>query len=475
MLDPTPSFNDPFEFDMLMLEPVHHMMLKGMRSSHKEKKRLQEEAIEDWEKNQDRLDWVVFGKGEDGKPVASLNVESKKWVPKLLYEELGLPSRKKQGKLTSADSALRELLAICKGRYDVAKTAQSRNKWARGYITCRMILNIRQQRKKISSFLGLEIKAGKVVGVSALEDRDGRIRSTVSVAGTKTARFTHSKTLWGTGLNVATFPAKLKSMIVPDPGYDIAEFDLNRGESWIYAHLSEDPELLRIHTEGLDFHSETASTISGVFGHPRSVEWIVEHKNGEAYKLRYVGKRINHASAYRMRSRKGAESVNKEADDTGISVTVSQYTQAHGLWLSKYWGVQGQWWPRIEDQLSKTRTMHTPYGRQLMFHEEWGDKLFRDATAYVPQSTSVDFLNRGFLKVYHRFVKKGAWDLSVLAQTHDSILVQYRQEHRDEALRSIAATLGEEQLTINGRTFSIPIEAAYGPNWKDIEEYDLAA
>jgi DNA polymerase I-like protein with 3'-5' exonuclease and polymerase domains len=263
-------------------------------------------------------------------------------------------------------------------------------------------------------------------------------------------------------------------MYVPDEGFEFAEFDLNRGESWIYAHLSEDPELLRIHLEGLDFHAETASAISGEFdSEPRAVDWIIEHKKDTAFRLRYLGKRVNHASSYRMRAFKGAEVVNKEADETGVTVTSSEYNKAHEIWLAKYWAVPGKWWPEIEDQLGKDRTMRTPYGRQLEFHDRWGDKLFRDATAYVPQSTSVDYINRGFLRVFHEFVRTGAWGLSVLAQTHDSILCQYRTQDRDEAVPAIAHALGDRELTIKGRTFRIPIEASIGDSWGGLKAYAL--
>ena len=48
-----PKFSNPFEFDMLMLEPVHAMMGTGIRIDQAEKKRLQEEAIEE-NKDQER-------------------------------------------------------------------------------------------------------------------------------------------------------------------------------------------------------------------------------------------------------------------------------------------------------------------------------------------------------------------------------------------------------------------------------------
>jgi len=463
-----PSFSNPNEFDHLMLEPVHHMMMKGIRVDKEEKKRLQKEAIDEWDEQQELLDRCVAYENKD-----SFNVKSVKQCRWILYDELGLPARKRKGKLRTDEAALRDLMAFCQYKVNTLKTLSARVKYMEGFVICRQIINIRRRRKQISSFLGLQVKAGELAGPVPFEDRDGRIRGTVSVGGTKTSRFSHSKTLWGTGVNLATLPHKLRSMFVPDEGYEMAEFDLNRGESWIYAHLSEDPELLRIHTEGLDFHSETASAISGEFDdEPRDVEWIIKNKKGKAYKLRYLGKRINHASSYRMGAFKGAEVVNQESDETGVTVTVAEYKKAHQIWLAKYWAVPGTWWPEIEEQLSKTRTMETPYGRQLTFHDRWGDKLFRDATAYVPQSTSVDYLNRGFLKVFHEFVKTRAWGVSVLAQTHDSILVQYKIEDREEAIPSMAALLGEETLVIKDREFRIPIEASVGPSWGDLNEYE---
>jgi DNA polymerase I len=468
MADKTPSYASPFEFDMLLVGAVHTMTQKGIKVDLEEKTRLQEETVSSWYKQQEALDQII-----GMSPGHQFNVESKKQVPELLYKHLGLPTRKKQGKVRADEAALRETMAFCKHKINSLKTDDAKYRYMQGYLICRNIINIRRRRKQISSFLGMHVEKGQLAGDAPLEDVDGRVRSNVSVGGTKTMRFSHSKTLWGTGANVATIPDKLRSMYVPDQGYEFAEFDLNRGESWIYAHLSEDPELLRIHTEGLDFHAETASAISGEFDTtPRSVEWIIEHKNDEAYRLRYLGKRVNHASSYRMRAFKGAEVVNKEADETGVTVTVSEYNKAHEIWLAKYCMIQN-WWKEIEEQLSLNRTLTTPYGRVIEFHDMWGDKLFRDATAYVPQSTSVDYINRGFLQVHYEFVKTGAWGLSVLAQTHDSILVQYRIEDREEAVPAIAHALGNRELMIKGRTFRIPIEASIGENWGSLKSYAL--
>lgn len=452
-----PTWNNPYEFDLLMLEPVHEMMATGIRIDQEVKAELQQKAVDEWKTDQESLNKVA---GFD------LNVDSSKQCCDLLYKDLGLPKRFKKKKLTSDEAALRSLMAECRYRVDELKTTEARTRWMQGALICYYTLRVRGIRKQISSFLGLSVEKGVLSGETTFEDLDGRIRGTISVGGTETARFSHSKTLWDTGINLATNPRKLRRMYIPDDGYEMAEFDLNRGESWIYAHLSQDPELLRIHTNGDDFHAETASAISVAFGEPLEVSWIIEHKEGGAYKIRYLGKRINHASSYRMGPFKGAEVINGEAEDTGITVTVSEFRKAQDLWKQKYFMVE-QWWKEIESELDKTRTLQTPYGRVHQFHDKWGESLFKSATAYVPQSTSVDYLNRGFLRTYHRYQKPGAWGLKILAQTHDSILVQYRIADRAEAIPAIVEAL-TDSLIIKGRQFSIPIEPNAGPSWGEL-------
>lgn len=453
MTDPTvPTYRNPFEFDMCLLEPVHSIMETGIRVDVELMDKLLEEKKAEWEKYQQHLDAIAGGE---------LNVNSPKQMKEFFYGELGLPKRVKNGRPTTNEDALRAMMAECMAKIESLKTESAKMRWKRGAVGARLTLNIREVRKVISSYLDITI------------DDDKRCRSTISVGGTETGRFSHSKTLWDTGLNVATIPRKLRKIFIADEGKEMAELDLERGESWIYTHLSQDPELMRIHHDGLDFHSETAAAISVAFGDRLDADWIVAHKNDEAYKIRYLGKRINHASAYRMGPFQGAAVINKEADDTGITITPSQFKAARALWLEKYFRIE-RWWENIEKALDVDRTLTTPYGRTRQFHERWGDSLFKEATAYVPQSSSVDYLNRGMLRVFHLLQKRGAFGLQLLGQTHDSILIQYDEGRRDECLNEVAALL-HDTLNIRGVEFTIPIEAGYGPSWGDQEEFELEA
>lgn len=446
--------SNPFEFDMQLQEPVFSMMQAGMEIDLDMKNEFAKDYTLRWRELQTKLDGVV---GHE------LNVNSKPQCSKWLYNELGLPIRRFQGKITTREPALRALVAYCEDKAKSAKTKTSQQKYLRGYISLMQILRIRALRKRISSYINAKV------------DDDGRMRTTISVGGTETGRFSHSKTLWGTGCNLATVPLELRGMFVASKGYELAELDLNRGESWIYAHLSQDPELLRIHLEAGDFHAETAITIASAFGEfIRDWDLLVEQNPDKAYKIRFMGKKVNHASAYRMGPFKGAEEVNKEADDTGITCTSSQFKAAQALWHHKYIRMKA-WWNEIEIQLDKNRTLDTPYGRKRTFYDHWGDELFKEATAYVPQSTSVDYLNRGMLAVYRKLVVPGFHQLRLLHQQHDSIVVEYEEGKRDLVLPAIIELL-EDTVEIKGAQFSIPVEAKFGPRWgKEMKEYAEAA
>lgn len=438
----------PFELDMALQRPVFYMMRRGIRVDMEKREELSQLKHEEWKHYQTLLN-EVSGR--------SVNVNSPPQMKALLYDTLGLPARRAKKKITTDEDAIRASMAYAEDKARTSKTNAAKTKWTRAFVCCRLILNVRAVRKEISSYLDVPL------------DEDGRARCTISVGGTETMRFSHSKTLWGTGLNMATNPHRIRTIYIPEDGYEFAEFDLNRGESWVYTYLSEDPELVRIHESGGDFHSETASVIQTAFGGrgltPDEIRSLAKSGDPFGYKIRYLGKKVNHASAYRMGPFRAAEVVNSESDDTGITVTPSQMKKAQELWAHKYIGIGG-WWSDIDDEITKTRALVTPYGRRRQFFGYLNDHLFKEATAHVPQSTSVDYLNRGMLRVFDEMVAKGAHRLELLHQNHDSILVQYPAEHREDVLPEIKNRL-LSSVSIKGHDVTIPVEGSVGKNWGD--------
>lgn len=447
------GYPNPYAFDIALLDPVWYMMERGVLIDEKIKWEYHVKYHAEWENLQMKLNSVAGGE---------VNVNSPKQMKSYLYKTLGLPERYDKGRVTTNEDALRNLLSYAEAKHKESRSEVAKFKWLRAYMSLMLIIKIRGVRKMISSYIDIEI------------DDDGRMRSTLSVGGAETFRFSCSKTLWDTGCNMQTIPQKIRTMFIADPGKEIAEFDLNRGESWVYSHLANEPEMMRIHQEGLDFHTITACAISSAFGDQISYDqWpVLQAANPDlAYRLRYLGKKTNHASAYRMGPGRFVQVVNEEADETGITIRMGQAKAAQRYWLMKYRFIPN-WWSDVESQLNESRSLTTPYGRKLVYYDHWGKELFKAATAGTPQSTSVDYINGGMLRVYHELVVPAKYGVQLLHQNHDSVVVQYDEGQRSRALPAIAELLVSD-LKVGDHTIQIPVEAQYGHSWGSTTEYKI--
>lgn len=455
-------FPCPMAFDMALQEVAFAMTSRGFRVDKKKRDELYQEYKDEVNKLHSNLSGVIGVEVKAKKNISDTKI--KKW----LYEQEKIKPRMKNRKITSDEDALRSIMAEMAAKIPTLKTQEARMKYTRIFLGIKMILRIKSKEKLLSTYLEAEL------------DADDRIRCTINVGGAETARFSHSSTAWGTGANLATIPRDLRILFIADEGYELAEFDLNRGESWVYAHLSNDPELIRIHVEGHDFHSETASAISLAFGdkHYSVEDIIVLNDSGDkfGYKIRYLGKKNNHANAYVMGPFRAAEVVNAESDDTGITVTVGQMRKAQQLWKDKYIRMP-LWWEEIKEEIkNNNRKLVTPYERERVFFGFYNDELWKEATAYKPQSTSVDYLNLGMLKVYNELDKTGK--LKLLHQNHDSIVVMYKIKDRDEVIPEVIRRIENKEHSVRikkyGYDFNIPVDAQFGQNWKKLEKYKIA-
>lgn len=125
----------------------------------------------------------------------------------------------------------------------------------------------------------------------------------------------------------------------------------------------------------------------------------------------------------------------------------------------------------IKEILRKNNTTLTNlFGRKYTFKSRWGDDLFRDAFAFIPQSTVADKINRhGILYIYYN--NDLFHPVELLNQIHDSILFQIPLsvgwEEHCRMLKLLVESL-ESPLEWRGRSFKIPAEVKMLPvNMRD--------
>lgn len=277
----------------------------------------------------------------------------------------------------------------------------------------------------------------------------------------------------------------VRSMVRASPGHVLVAADLSQAESWIVAFRAGEPNMKRALMFG-DIHTETAGNALFHANVGCNHEWKAVVKGElwccgcgrEVTKLmRYVGKRYNHASAYRMGADRAAEVINKDSDKPPyFTVTIKQSRQFSESWHS-YYNLK-VWWSEIEYQLNETRSITTCYGRRRVFFGAWGTDLFKEATAFEPQSTVADHFNGhihpqlgirgGLLEIYRQLIKPYG-DRCLINQSHDSFIAEVpTQDGIEFAAQSKALLL--RPLVIKDEEFTIPVDSEIGERWGEMEK-----
>ena len=257
-----------------------------------------------------------------------------------------------------------------------------------------------------------------------------------------------------------------RSIICSPPNKSLLALDLSAAETWVVAYLTDDPNMKRELSAG-DIHSFSACIISDIpipegTGKARYKPFIDEQ-------TRYIGKKTNHGSSYRMGIYKQAEAINK---DGVVTVSLKQVKTWHNRWHNTF--LVKNWWREIEEGLQRNnRTMTTTYNRTRTFYGIWGDSLFKEATAYEPQSTVADHMRGrvhpelgiegGIRAIRKAFLPYP--EIKLIQTAHDSILMEVPDDIVDEiGLKS--QSLLSRPLVIKGETFTIPVDCdIYPKRW----------
>lgn len=275
----------------------------------------------------------------------------------------------------------------------------------------------------------------------------------------------------------------IRSQYVAPKDKLLVQVDLSQAESWIVAYSANEPNM-KYSLNNSDIHRDTAGNALFYGDRGCKHEWFPVKGPStctvcgvEVTKTaRYIGKRYNHASAYRMGSNRAAQVINKDSDKPPyVTVTVAESRKFSAAWNS-YYNLK-PWWSDIERQLGMGRRLTTPYGRSRIFFNAWGDELFKEATAFVPQSTVADHFNGrvhpvlgiegGLITIYEKLIKPFK-DHLIVNQSHDSCIMELPKTVAMDITKE-AMSLLERPLVINDETFTIPVDGEVGERWGEMQ------
>lgn len=424
------ALTDVHLFQQSMLWPVLAAMQLGLRIDPAQRGRLIGEVQEAIELRERFLADVL------GHPV---NPDSPKQMMALFYGDLKLPVQMtravkgKPGHATLNDDSLQKLA--------------QKEPLIRPLVAA--IGDIRTLRKFLSNFLCRTV------------DPDGRWRCSFNIGGSasgksapKTYRLSSSESAFNTGANLQNIPSEkskslgkadaraklaggtsflgdpyefpnIRSIFVPDPGHSIIELDLQRADLFVVCWESDDGPLKAAMLAGSDIHLLNAFILAGKA--PPPLEELVEgHPAYASHRhpmklLREFAKVFCHGTNY-------GGGPTTMAAHTGRDL--ASVKRAQGIWFAAHPGVK-LWHTRVQAEVAARRSVGNKFGYRWQIFDRI-ESVLPEAIAWVPQSTVSIVINKIWLNIFTQL----PW-VQVLAQVHDSLLMQCPTERVAETLPRI--------------------------------------
>ena len=301
------------------------------------------------------------------------------------------------------------------------------------------ILELRHIETLLSNFINVDIEDERIYTSYSLVET-GRLSSHEDELG----RGSHLQNVPGS--NVSTeeekqFHVNVRKIFVADEGKVLIEADKKQGEVMIVAWLANELRMKEVFKSGGDIHRKNAGYIFR-----KSEDSVTSNE-------RYLAKRMVHASNYGMGSNTMAAYCGMSKNEA--QVAQKRYFEAFPNILS--------WQSKVREEVKKTRVLTNPFGRRRVFFDRMGKDLFKEAYAFVPQSTLVDDVNRSMIQIFYIAEP----NLQILHHGHDSLLFQIWKSKVEWAVEVIKKNL-ELPFICGGEVLKIPVEIKVGENWGEM-------
>lgn len=350
----------------------------------------------------------------------AFNLASPKQLGKILFEELGIPVKKKtaKGAPSTAEEVLQEL--------------------ALDYPLPDVILQYRGLAKLKSTYTD---KLPQMIN-----PRTGRVHTSYHQAVTATGRLSSADP------NLQNIPIRteegrrIRQAFIAPPGYRIVAADYSQIELRIMAHLSDDAGLLNAFAEGLDVHKATAAE---VFGVPLGSVTGDQRRSAKA---------INFGLIYGM----SAWGLGRQ-----LHIGRNEAQQYIDRYFERYPGVK-HYMESTRERAAQQGYVETLGGRRLHLPEINARNPMRRqgaerAAINAPmQGTAADIIKMAMIRV-HQWLSKTNLDAKMIMQVHDELVFEVHEQQ----LERLTATLPE--LMSGAMDLKVPllVEVGAGLNWDE--------
>lgn len=420
-----------YAFERALQAPALEMMLRGFKVDEYARQR----GIAELKAKQVRL-YAILDRLAFAASGRTLNPRSQKQLQELFYTTMRLPEQwvsKKGERKLSMDREVLEKLEV----YFHAKP----------FINC--ILAIRENAKS------LEMLETQV-------DPDGRMRTSINIAGTETGRWSSSKASTGSGGNLQNIDPALRYIFEATPGFRLYAIDLEQAESrevgWLCGTLFEDWSYYDACLAG-DLHTITSRLV-----------WPKLNWSGQLKTDRAIAEQPFYRNfSYRDMAKRGGHGTNYY----GTPHTMSRHLKVKRQvmdefqrnYFSAYPGIP-RWHRYTAQELQTTQQLTTVFGRSRhFFGRPNDDTTLREAIAYCPQSATADRMNL----IIWRLWKHMGHKVRLLLQVHDAVYFEAPEELDPAQIGNEALSHFDIPIRSGTHTLLVPGELKVGWNWGAFE------
>lgn len=346
------------------------------------------------------------------------NISSPKQLATVLFEEQGLPAKKKT---KSGYSTNAEVLEELRNHSPLVDN----------------VLKYRQYTKLNSTY---------VVGLLDKIADDGRIHTCFKQTETRTGRISSTEP------NMQNIPVRtelgsqMRKFFVADKGKVLLDADYSQIELRVMAHLCGDRNMIEAFNSGEDIHTSTASQ---VFDMPPVMV---------TSEMRSAAKAVNFGIIYGI----GAFSLAKD-----INTSVAQAKKYISDYLEKYAKVS-EFMDSTVDNATRDGYVSTMFGRKRRVPElQSSNKMLQAAGKRIAmntpvQGTAADLIKIAMINVYRR-LKEEKLEARLILQVHDELIVE--ASVKDSARAS--EILGEEMRNVYEMKVPLAVDVNEGESWYD--------
>lgn len=364
-----------------------------------------------------RLERKIYDQADCG-----FNINSPRQVGEILFEKMGLKSKKKR----------------VKGHYSTS--AEILEELAPDYEIARLILEYRKYSKLKSTYTD---------ALPALIDKDGRIHTTYNQTITATGRLSSSnpnlqnipiRTEEGNKIRTAFVPASKSKSVILSADYSQIELRL-------LAHISKDKHLIEAFKSGIDVHTLTASKVFEV-----PIEEVTKE-------MRYKAKAVNFGIIYGQ-------------SKYGLAKALNISNQEAETFINKYFAT----YPKIKAYMEATVKqaeidgfVETIFGRKRYLKDELdsSNAMIREfakraAINQPMQGTAADLIKIAMID-FSKKLKENNLNSKMIMQVHDELVVEADKKELEKV-----KTLIREAMELN-QPLEVPlvVDINTGDTWKE--------